>query len=195
MSDTVINKGKTLVTNEYFVSTISILAVILVANIVPDLPKNVTKMLGNIIVQFVLFYIIAFETSRRINVSVIASLIVIVLLLGVRVFFRKEKMVNVNNHAQITIQDGVYREAEPLNEAWAAMTQEKGPVGYPGEWNQTNTNNYETLVEQQVVEQAAEIKPETTVIAAANEPDEIENGEIKGMMSGIESGPAPAKMD
>lgn len=191
-----VNTVSNVVRNEYFVTIVTLLALAYVGSFAPKLPISVTSMLDNVVVKFVIFYIIAYFITRKVDVALISSLAVLALVLGLQVYMAdgtksksgKEPMVggfqNVvgARQAEVTIDKaGKFMENEPLNEAW---TNKAGEVqGYSLDWP-----GYESIVDQAPevasVESTATVSTASSSVMAINETRDVpKEGEVVGMVN------------
>ena len=178
--------------NDYVVAIVALLAIAYASTFAPKLPHKVASVLDNIIVKFIVFYVIAFVISRKFDVALISSLAVLALVLGVQVYFadapekasHMEKMeggfqpVLGQKQAEISIdKKGNFMEDEPLNEDW---TKKSGDVqGYTLDWP-----GYEnTQVEVASVDTAsvASSSSSSNVVAINETHNEPTEGEIVGV--------------
>lgn len=190
-----VNTVSNVVRNEYFVAIVTLLALAYVGSFAPKLPNSVTSMLDNVVVKFVVFYIIAYFITRKVDVALISSLAVLALVLGLQVYMAdgskslsgKEPMVggfqNVvgARQAEVTIdQGGKFMENEPLNEAW---TKKAGEVqGYSLDWP-----GYESIVDQAPevasVASTATVSSASSSVMAVNETKDVpKDGEVVGVV-------------
>jgi hypothetical protein len=136
-----------IVRNDYFITILSLAAVAYVATLGPKLPESIVVLSDNIVVKFVVLFIIAFCISRKYDVALISALAVLALVLGLQVYmpsaqnsvYGVEKMAGgfqpsfQGRQAEVTIdKKGNFMENEPLNEKW---TEQSGQVeGYTLDW-------------------------------------------------------------
>jgi hypothetical protein len=187
-----VNTVSNVVQNEYFITIVTLLALAYVGSFAPKLPHSVTSMMDNVVVKFVVFYIIAYFITRKVDVALISSLAVLALVLGLQVYMADspvklsmESMVGGfqnklgKREAEVTINNGQFMENEPLNDAW---TQKKGEVqGYSLDWP-----GYEAIVnepsEASSVESASTVSSSAEVMAMNETKDVPKNGEIVGVV-------------
>jgi len=118
------DKSTKVLTNDYVLSILSVVAVAYVSTFAPKLPHGVAKSMDNIVVKFLMFFVIAFLVVRKLDVALIASLVVLALVMALQVYSKKENMHNVSNAltsepAHISVDaNGTYTEAAPLGEDW-----------------------------------------------------------------------------
>ena len=191
-----VNTVSNFVRNEYFITIVTLLALAYVGSVAPKLPHSVTSMLDNVVVKFVVFYVIAYFITRKVDVALISSLAVLALVLGLQVYMAdgpkakngKEPMVggfqNVvgARQADVTIDNaGKFMENEPLNEAW---TKKAGEVqGYTLDWP-----GYESIVDQTPevasVASVATVASTVSSVMAVNETKDVpKEGEIVGVVN------------
>jgi hypothetical protein len=192
--------------NDYVVAIVAILAIAYAGTFAPKLPNNVASFLDNIIVKFVIFYVIAFVVSRKVDVALISSLAVLALVLGVQVYLadtpakvaasKMEKMVGGfqpilgQRQAEVTINKGNFMENEPLNEDWVKKSGEV--QGYSLDWP-----GYENIQSDQVSVDTGSVissassgsSGSSSVVAVNDKHNEPADGEIVGVskvdMSGL----------
>ena len=180
-----------IVRNDYVVSTVSLFAIAYVGSFAPKLPQSLAVFADNIVVKFIVFYVIAFAITRKFDVALIATLVVLAVVLGVQVYMpnklgkfenRKESMSSTANfqpqiqsrQAEVTIDKGNFMENEPLNEKWTQQTSEV--EGHTLDWP-----GYESMPTEQPVA-PVEVKAAVTEVVAANETINAPvNGEIIGV--------------
>ena len=75
-----------IVRNDYFVSTVSLFAIAYVGSFAPKLPQSIAVFADNIVVKFIVFYVIALAITRKFDVALIATLVVLAVVLGVQVY-------------------------------------------------------------------------------------------------------------
>lgn len=118
------DKSTKVLKNEYVISILSVVAVAYVSTFAPKLPQSVAKPMDNIVVKFLMFFIIAFIVVKKIDVALIASLAVLALVMALQVYSKKENMRgNMNaltsEPAPVSIDaNGNYTENTPLGENW-----------------------------------------------------------------------------
>lgn len=118
------DKSTKVLTNDYVLSILSVVAVAYVSTFAPKLPSGVAKSMDNIVVKFLMFFVIAFLVVRKLDVALIAALVVLALVMALQVYSKKENMHNVGNGltsepAPISVNAaGTYTEASPLGEDW-----------------------------------------------------------------------------
>jgi methyl-accepting chemotaxis protein len=192
------NPVNRVVKNDYFVAIVTLLALAYVGSLSPKLPNQVMEMVDNIVVKFVIFFVIAYFISRKIDVALISSLAVLALLLGLQVYVKDnstsskttmEKMTaGFNNNlqsreAEVTVtKDGNLMENEPLGEKW---TQQQGSVvGHTLDWP-----GYEQVNESVDVNSTASTAPTNATVStssevmAMNETHNVpKNGEVVGVV-------------
>jgi hypothetical protein len=116
------DKSTQVLTNDYVISILSVVAIAYVSTFAPKLPKSVAGPMDNIVVKFLMFFIIAFVVVRKVDVALIASLAVLALVMALQVYSKKEHMHGnalISEPAPITISDdGTYTEKSPLGENW-----------------------------------------------------------------------------
>jgi hypothetical protein len=136
-----------IVRNDYFITIVSLAAVAYVATLGPKLPESIVSLSDNIVVKFVVLFIIAFCISRKYDVALISALAILALVLGLQVYMPSatssesnvEKMTGgfqqnfQGRQAEVTIDNkGNFMENEPLNEKWTQ--QQATPEGYTLDW-------------------------------------------------------------
>jgi hypothetical protein len=136
-----------IVRNDYFITIVSLAAVAYVATLGPKLPESIVSLSDNIVVKFVVLFIIAFCISRKYDVALISALAILALVLGLQVYMPSttssesnvEKMTGgfqqnfQGRQAEVTIDNkGNFMENEPLNEKWTQ--QQTTPEGYTLDW-------------------------------------------------------------
>jgi hypothetical protein len=178
-----------IVRNDYFVSTVALFAIAYVGSFAPKLPQSLAVFADNIVVKFIVFYVIALAITRKFDVALIATLIVLAVVLGVQVYMpnklgkierTQENMSNFqpqfqSRQAEVTIDKGSFMENEPLNEKWTQQTSEV--EGHTLDWP-----GYESMPTEKEVVAPMEVKPAATEVAAANETMNAPvNGEIVGV--------------
>ena len=88
--------------NDYVLAIGGLLAVAYVTSFAPKLPSGVTNALDNIVVKFIVFFIIAYIISRKADVALIATLAVIALVLGLQVYMTDDKPVPSSQTEKMT---------------------------------------------------------------------------------------------
>jgi hypothetical protein len=179
-----------IVRNDYFVSTVALFAIAYVGSFAPKLPQSIAVFADNIVVKFIVFYVIALAITRKFDVALIATLVVLAVVLGVQVYMpnklgkienTKEYMSNFqpqlqSRQAEVTIDKGSFMENEPLNEKWtqqASQQVEGHTLDWPG---------YESMPTEQQVAAPAQVKAATNEVLASNETiNSPVNGEIVGV--------------
>jgi hypothetical protein len=178
--------------NDYVVAIVALLAIAYAGTFAPKLPQRVESFLDNIVVKFIIFFVIAYAISRKVDVALISSLAVLALVLGVQVYLadkpeasatNMEKMVGgfqpilADRQAGVTMNQGTFMENEPLNADW---TQQAGEVqGHSLDWP-----GYENAGMPEQAETASVASASTgssEVVAMNNEHNEPKNGEIVGV--------------
>jgi hypothetical protein len=178
-----------IVRNDYFVSTVALFAIAYVGSFAPKLPQSIAVFADNIVVKFIVFYVIALAITRKFDVALIATLVVLAVVLGVQVYMPnklgkiergQENMSNFqpqlqSRQAEVTIDKGSFMENEPLNEKWTqqAPTEIEGhTLDWPG---------YESMPTEAVAA-PVEVKPAVTEVVASNE---IINAPVSGEIVGV----------
>jgi hypothetical protein len=179
-----------IVRNDYFVSTVALFAIAYVGSFAPKLPQSIAVFADNIVVKFIVFYVIALAITRKFDVALIATLVVLAVVLGVQVYmpnklgkieYRQENMSATANfqpqlqsrQAEVTIDKGSFMENEPLNEKWTEQTAqvEGHTLDWPG---------YESMPTEQAM--PVEVKQNVGEVLAINETINAPvNGEIVGV--------------
>jgi hypothetical protein len=182
-----------IVRNDYFVSTVSLFAIAYVGSFAPKLPQSLAVLGDNIVVKFIVFYVIALAITRKFDVALIATLVVLAVVLGVQVYMPNKlgKIERGQEHmsatanfqpqlqsrqAEVTIEKGSFMENEPLNEKWTQQAS-KSVEGHTLDWP-----GYESMPTEQPVAPLVEATQGSTEIAAVNETINVpSNGEIVGV--------------
>ncbi len=182
--------------NDYVVAIVALLAIAYAGTFAPKLPQRVESFLDNIVVKFIIFFVIAYAISRKVDVALISSLAVLALVLGVQVYLadkpeasatKMEKMVGgfqpllADRQAGVTMNQGNFMENEPLNAEW---TQQSGEVqGHSLDWpGYENAGMAETAsVASSVASASSASTGSSEVVAMNNEHNEPKNGEIVGV--------------
>jgi hypothetical protein len=179
-----------IVRNDYFVSTVALFAIAYVGSFAPKLPQSIAVFADNIVVKFIVFYVIALAITRKFDVALIATLVVLAVVLGVQVYMPnklgkiergQENMSNFqpqlqSRQAEVTIEKGSFMENEPLNEKWTQQAP-KEVEGHALDWP-----GYESMPTEQPVAAQVEVKPAATEVVASNETVNAPvNGEIVGV--------------
>lgn len=165
--------------NDYVVAIVALLAIAYAGTFAPKLPTKVSSFLDNIIVKFVIFYVIAFVISRKVDVALISSLAVLALVLGLQVYLsdapekaavsKMEKMeggfqpVLGQRQAGVSVDKaGRFMEDEPLNQEWA-NTKSGDPTGYTLDWP-----GYENMPVEQASADTASVASAASAASAAS---------------------------
>ena len=123
------DKSTKVLTNDYVISILSVIAVAYVSTFAPKLPKSVARPMDNIVVKFLMFFIIAFVVVRKVDVALIASLAVLALVMALQVYNTKEHMHGnglTSEPAPVSIDaNGNYTENSPLGENWTQQVPKK----------------------------------------------------------------------
>jgi hypothetical protein len=196
--------------NDYVVAIVALLAISYAGTFAPKLPNRVTSFLDNIVVKFIIFFVIAYAISRKVDVALISSLAVLALVLGIQVYFadkpeaseKKENMVGgfqklySNRQAEVSSNAGKFMENEQLNEVW---TQQKGDVqGYSLDWpgyenvgvnDKIDTQSVISTVPAPSVDSSVPSVPSSVpssaasseIVAMNNNHNEPKDGEIVGV--------------
>jgi hypothetical protein len=180
-----------IVRNDYFITIVSLAAVAYVATLGPKLPESIVMLSDNIVVKFVVLFIIAFCISRKYDVALISSLAVLALVLGLQVYMpsakpvesRVEKMTSgfqphfQGREAEVTIdKKGNFMENEPLSEKW---TQQTGSAdGYTLDWP-----GYESTVDEVVPKPANSTDSDSMdkIVAKNDTKDKPVEGQVVGV--------------
>ncbi len=185
--------------NDYVVAIVALLAIAYAGTFAPKLPNNVSSFLDNIVVKFIMFFVIAYVVSRKVDVALISSLAVLALVLGVQVYLadapenavpsKMEKMVGGfqpvlgQRQAEVTINKGNFMENEPLNAEW---TSKQGQVqGYSLDWpgyeNVGMPEQAETASVASSMTASSASTSSSEIVAMNNEHNEPKVGEIVGV--------------
>ncbi len=181
--------------NDYVVAIVALLAIAYAGTFAPKLPQRVESFLDNIVVKFIIFFVIAYAISRKVDVALISSLAVLALVLGVQVYLadkpeasaaKMEKMVGgfqpilADRQAGVTMNQGKFMESEPLNAEW---TQQSGEVqGHSLDWpGYENAGMAEQAETASVASASSASTGSSEVVAMNNEHNEPKNGEIVGV--------------
>ena len=178
--------------NDYVLAIGGLLAVAYVTTFAPKLPSGVANALDNIVVKFIVFFIIAYIISRKADVALIATLAVIALVLGLQVYMTDDKAVPSlhtekmttggflphveSRQAEVNIDaKGNFMENEPLNAEW---TLQKGEAeGYRLDWP-----GYENVVDSVTAStDSASSASVSTVVASNDAKQDAQDGEIVGV--------------
>jgi hypothetical protein len=186
------NSLTNIVRNDYFITIVSLAAVAYVATLGPKLPESIVSLSDNIVVKFVVLFIIAFCISRKYDVALISALAVLALVLGLQVYMpsvqpvesRVEKMTGgfqpsfQGRQAEVTIdKKGNFMENEPLNEKW---TQEKAtPEGYTLDWPGYESTNDE--VELPKSSNSSDSDSMDKIVAKNDSKDKPIDGQVIGI--------------
>jgi hypothetical protein len=117
-------KTNTVLTNDYVLAILSVVAVAYVSTSAPKLPHSIGNLMNNIVVKFLMFFIIAFIIVRKLEVALIASLAVLALVMALQVYNKEKMHGGLNNYltsepASISVDaNGTYTETYPLGENW-----------------------------------------------------------------------------
>ena len=178
-----------IVRNDYFVSTVALFAIAYVGSFAPKLPQSLAVFADNIVVKFIVFYVIALAITRKFDVSLIATLVVLAVVLGVQVYMPnklgkiergQENMSNFqpqlqSRQAEVTIDKGSFMENEPLNEKWTQQAPQE-IEGHTLDWP-----GYESMPSEPVAA-PVEVKPASTEVVASNETI---NAPVSGEIVGV----------
>ena len=180
-----------IVRNDYFITIVSLAAVAYVATLGPKLPESIVTLSDNIVVKFVVLFIIAFCISRKYDVALISALAVLALVLGLQVYMpsaqsaesRVEKMTGgfqpqfKGREAEVTIdKKGNFMENEPLSEKWTQ--QQATPEGYTLDWP-----GYESTVDEVVPKPSNSMDSDSMdkIVAKNDTKDKPVDGQVVGV--------------
>jgi hypothetical protein len=181
-----------IVRNDYFITIVSLAAVAYVATLGPKLPESVVALSDNIVVKFVVLFIIAFCISRKYDVALISALAILALVLGLQVYMpstrpndsRVEKMAGgfqpsfQGRQAEVTIdKKGNFMENEPLNEKWTQ--QQTTPEGYTLDWP-----GYESIKDQNALPKPSNSTDSDSmdkIVAKNDSKDKPVDGQVVGI--------------